>query len=755
MPYQPDTVVRLVALYDWFADTVRNNSQYFRYMPGSLSGTGDVTVPQQDPFISQPHGSVRVGDEIVETNVNYNSAYVSLFEMVKQFEQTLADVDKLPANAFRAAAETAWDAAVAEFEGDVDTDLSGEALAIPESLMAAEALDAGNAVEVFYEGTVLKVRKATGVGIRFGFIKVAAALGALVDVWYEGKNEGVVHTEEEGTTAPAISAYWRYFPSVDNPGQYVLHKGGTNVATIPMQAFGGLRYLGDQVGIIDNRTFVQAAQNTLGMAIVADRYKSRLQHVLISGGISPLGKGDADTGSGDGCWRDPGDDYYWEVLVGEEKYANAFTGVAYYSSLKYPGGVVVNGTVTPSEGYYSTREFGFILDIPCKEELQVGDQVVLVIGNAGVEPTYQKGDRLFLGLVAAQNIDFFGGNDGDNVQTWHVQDSVDGALTPYALDTDAPVAYASGGGLGFLITQGAIPYVKGDKYKFSIEGGNFRWRKTVTGGAPGAWSGATDITLAPIVLDSGLSLEWKLGASPAIIAGDEYAFLALQPYALSNLIRPDFDKWEWAVDPAPVVIDLGVATPIEAVALAFHTLPTAAVVTIEGGVAPGVYTWNSAIVWRKDVMAVLLAAPANARYLRLTVAGTVAGGIGWLYAGEAVKMTYSAQVQLQREYKMKRSDGVNPNSLYQGMGSSGTITFPEGHVLEADYDKLTEMLDWLKANDDEALIFYPQETRTDEIILATVESDEISFSDVFQFQPGAAYERRISCTIPLRGVAFK
>lgn len=755
MPYGAGTITRLVSLYDWFADTVRKNSNYFVQPSTSVAGH---SIVRQDPFISQPGASAAQLDPALQTEaaLRANTAYVSFFEMVKQFEQTLAEVDKLAAGALRTAAETAWDTAVTEFQGDVDTYLSPSPYlppTDPETVTAFENLTAGQAVGVFYDGNVLKGRKALGTELRIGYVDANVTAGNPATVKYSGVNAGVVVAATVGTVNPLHPFYWKLYPSTGTAGQYVLHQGGTGGVTT-FVTFGQLKYRSVTAGEMVDQGVPLNSADVNGMALLPDRYKSRLQHVLISGGISPLGKVDADTGSGDGCWRDNGDEFFWEVLVGEAQYAPAFTGVPYYSSQKYPGGVVVNGVTTPSEGYYSTKEFGFILDIPCSDQLVAGDQVILVIGNAGQEPTYQKGDRLLLGLVAAQNIAFFGGNDGDNVQTWHVQDSVFGARPAYLLDTDAPAAYSSGG-LGFLINQGAIAYAKGDKFTFAIEGGNFRWRKTITGGSPGAWSANLDIILTPIALDSGLSLQWSLGASPAIVQGDAYKFLALQPYALSNLIKPDFDKWEWAVDPAAAVIDLGSNQTIEAFGIGFHTIPDTATILVEGGTAPGVYTLSQAIVWRKDVMAKLLAVPWTARYLRLTITGSAAGGIGWFYAGEATKMTYSAIVQLQREYKLKRSDGINPNGLHQGTGLSGTVNFPEGHIKESDYDKLVAMLDWLKGNDDEALIFIPQETREDEILLATVEADEIAFSDVFSFQPNVAYERRISCTIPLRGVAFK
>lgn len=755
MPYSSGTIARLVDLYDWFANTVRDNSHYFTSSGGL--GTG-IVAARQDPFITQPAQAGVQGIVPPENIYAANQAYISLFEMVKQFEQTLAEVDKLNAGALKTAAEAAWDVAVTEFEGDVDENLSIDYWNIPgdtEIVPAFQALTSGNAVGVFYDGTTLKARKATAADLRIGFVDANVLIGANATVKFSGVNPGVVSVGDAAFTPPGQAPFWNYMPSAVTPGSYVLHKAGT--AALGDPAFlpnGILKYMSTTAGEMLDHGIGPGFQSVNGLALLGDRYRSRLQHVLISGGISPLGKGDADTGSGDGCWRDTGAEFFWEVLVGDQSYAPAFTGVPYYSSQKYPGGVVVNGVTTPSEGYYSTKEFGFILDIPCVDELVVGDEVVLVIGNAGYDPTYLKGDRLILGLVAAQNIDFFGGNDGDNVQTWHVQDSVFGARPAYLLDTDAPAAYSSGG-LSFLINQGAIAYAKGDKFSFAIEGGNFRWRKTITGGVAGAWSANLDILLTPIALDSGLSVQWTLGAAPAVVSGDLYKFLALQPYALSNVIKPDFDRWEWAVNPAPAIFDLGANFTIEALALGFHTIPDSATILVEGGTVPAVYPLSQLITWRKDAMVKLLAAAWNVRYLRLTITGALTGGVGWFYAGDAVKMTYSAQVQLQREYKVKRSDGINPNGLHQGTGLSGTVTFPEGHVREADYDKLIDMLDWLKANDDEALIFIPQETREDELLLATVEADEINFSDVFNFQPGVAHERRISCTIPLRGVAFK
>jgi hypothetical protein len=746
MTYSAATVTRLEALYDWFATTVRNNSAYFSDSGVTSNPTGPYV--QQDPFISQP-----ANNPLFLTKTNF--AYVSLFAMIGKFEETIALVDKLIAGAYRTAAETAFDTAVTEFKADVDTNLTGAgtpAQAESEVLNAYEALTAGDAVCVFETAAAtFKIRKAVNGGIRYGFVKAAFALGAPATIFYFGEDTSVVSTEAS-INAAAINV-WQYYPSVANPGHWVLNKGVSTSGDPAYFNQFSLQYVSATSGV---KVGPATVANVYGVALLADRYRARLQHVLIAGGISPLGKGNAsDNVSGDGCWQDMGGDFWWEVTGGDgDSYAPAFTGIPYYSAKKFPGGVVVNGITTPSAGYYSTKEFGFVVDVPCAANLVVGDTIVLKIGNATTDMTYQKGDKLQLGIVAAQDIAFFGGNDGDNIQTWFVTDSVFGPRTPYLLDLDTPLPYDDGS-IHFQIDAGTLPFGKGDKFKFSIEGGHFQWRKVVAG-VPGAWSASTPIVITPIVLDSGLSLHFTLGTSPAFFATDLYTFTALQPYAISNIIKPDFDMWQWgAADPAVGVFDLGANKTIEAVGIAFHSIPAGATVTLEGGVAPGVYIWLEAVVWQKDVMGKLLAAAQIARYLRLTITGGANGGIGWFYAGVALKFTYSAQVQINREYKVNRSSGVNPASVFKGKAVGSGIQWPEGNLHENDYAPLLEMLDWLKSNDDEALMFFPQQTRQTEIVLGTVESDAITFNDVYNFQPDTGFARRLSCTIPLKGVAFR
>lgn len=498
-------------------------------------------------------------------------------------------------------------------------------------------------------------------------------------------------------------------------------------------------------GDIDGITGASFATIPIVMGLLSDRYLARLRQVLITAGISPLGKLDADgLAVGDDCWRDYGDAYYWQVSGASGAYAPAFNNRIYYSARKGRDGV-----------YRGTKEFGLQINVACVNDLQVGDSFTVVISNIPDWERYVKGDKVTLGILKAGDLFFFGGQDGDNVQTWHVSDSADGALPPYALDLDTPVAYDSGTGIEFLINEGSVPFAKGDKFTFSIEGGHFRWRSIVAGVA-GVWSAPAAIPSTPTVLGSGLSLSFTLGESPAFYTGDVYRFLALQPYALSNLKVPDFDQWAWGTaNPAVLVVDLGASkTDIDALALIFHNLPSTATVLVEGSADGITYTWDETITWRKDVMGKLLAAPETARYVRLTITGAAGAALGGLYIGPALAFERSAEVSINRQYGMLRGAGINPKARHQGTGMGGRVTWREGSLTEDDYPDIVAMLDWLKEQEDEPLVIFPQATRQDEIIVATVESDSIDFDDVFHFQPSASHDRRLSVTLPLKAVLF-
>lgn len=477
--------------------------------------------------------------------------------------------------------------------------------------------------------------------------------------------------------------------------------------------------------------------------IAGDKYKLLVRQALAYAGVSYLGKSNASgVGSGDGCWQDYGDPFYWEVVGSVNgKYAPAFNNHPYYSSQFGADG----------KTYRSTKEFALQVNEKCPERLREGDTIVLQINDAATAGTYQTSDTLTLPIIAAQALYMAGGQDGDGVQKWYVSGSVVGALAQFTYNPAAPAPYGNGG-LSFELVAGGIPFQKYDTFRFSIEGGHYRWRKN-----GGAWSSSSppdDIPAGAFLLDSGLSLEFITGAAPSFIADDVFSFKALQPWAVSNLRTPGAPLWKWSdASPGPTLEgDLGAAEQID-MALFLHTLPEGASIVLEGGVSVGVYTWSETITWRP--LAAWKEIDRVARYVRLTLSDATNGSVQWGWLGIPVTSERTADFNLRRAYKMGRSDsgGLIQGGRFLGKTVSGDASWSEGALTEADVADFSDMLDWIKEQGDEPIVVIPQVTRTDEpVLFALIDSDEVDFPDVHGYQPQAGRQRNLSATLPLAGV---
>lgn len=464
----------------------------------------------------------------------------------------------------------------------------------------------------------------------------------------------------------------------------------------------------------------------------AQRYSASMDAVRAAAGLAK--KADASKVAGDGCWRDTGAPFWWEITGSSGgAYAPAFTNEPYFSCRD------------AGSGYFSTHEFAFQINVKCEASLKDGDRVTLSIGDAGWPSTYQVGDTLYLPVIAAQDLYLAGGNDGDNIQTWHVDGSMAGAFPPYLLDLDSPDPY-SANGLQFTITPGGIPFEAGDLYKFAVEGGHYRWRKN-----GGAWSVPGEITASPVPISDGLSAAFSTGAAPSFVAGDLYRFRALQPAALSNAVNPDVEQWKWAGSDTILTASLGGSKTIDCVSLAFHSLPSGSSVTLFGGSDGVIWDWSEAIPWRAGVMAKLFAAK-NAAWLKLEITSATGGAIGWAWAGQALATEYSAACLLRRDYSVERGAGINPSAAFLGSTRSGEIEWQQGILKDADLTGLLAMLDHLKENDDEPMILIPQHTRPEEAWPVRVTLDEIDMPEEGGYQPNTGNERRYGMKLSVKGV---
>lgn len=712
MDYRSDTVDRLRDLYAWYADTVRTASAYTRFYAGGGA--------EEFSFLTQP-----------STGGSSSNGFApeSLREMVRRFEAGIALIDALASSSGDATGTprfdgmSAWDIAVAEMKADV-----AGALPTPETLSAKAVVDmtAGMAVEVgdetTYPGGVPTVTKVASpfhsTSARVAFIIANCMAGDIITVYTVGHIPG-----QSGLTPGSL-----YHPTIDATGAWELN---------------GTTWSGGVLAIAFSATdlFIYTAALTAWLfSWPSDRYASRLDWALISAGISPLGKAEASTVvSGDGCWRDFGDEFYWAV-VGSERgaYAPAFNNRICYSSRLSENG----------RAYYTTKEFGFILNIKCPELLLPGDKVELIISQTANTATYQNGDVLAVGLVAAGPAYLRGGSDGDAVAEWTVGGSVDGPLPVYEFDADAPAPYAGASTLEFLIVRGFVPFAIGDRFRFAAEGGHWRWRKDA-----GAWQGGSPglpLSATPQALDAGLFVAFQTGAADSFVVGDTFRFNATQPWALSNLKTPTLAAWRWDGATATVDFDFGEVRTLDTLAL-LHTLPAGATIEVSGGDDTAV-TWSETLTYRPGV--IWKAIDRTARYMRVSVAAATGGRIHWAWAGAALATLRTAEVNVRRTYAMERpAAGALQSALFIGKSASADVEWTEGALTEADAAALSDMLDYLKENDDEALIFIPQATRANDApLFAKVNSDDVDFPDVHGYQPNAANPRELSARIPLVGV---
>lgn len=470
-------------------------------------------------------------------------------------------------------------------------------------------------------------------------------------------------------------------------------------------------------------------------SIAVGKYRVLVKQAMAYAGIPQLGKSDASSiVSGDGCWQDYGDPFYWGIVGSSGgAYAPAFSNHPYYSSRR----------ADDQNAYYSTHEFAFQLNIKCPQDLREGDVITMAIGNAARPSTYQVDDVLTLPIIAANDLYLAGGQDSSLVQSWYVTGSVTGALPPYAFDPDSPVPYSYGSpeSLTFLLVPGGIDFVNGDQFKFSIEGGHYQWRKN--GGAWNVDSPPLPIPSGTVAFDDGLSVTFTPGAAPSFVAGDRFSFRALQPWAVSNLRTPTVERWQFA-DESPgqtLDIDLGSVQSLDMLAIALHTLPAGTTLSLAGGVAAPV-DWTETPVWREGVIALPFTATRSARYLRLSLTNANGGGIGWLWIGEAFTTTRGADVTPHRAYRFARGDGGNnPSARFLGKGRGADVAWNEAALTDADMTGLGALLDWVKENDDEWLIFLAQVTRPAEAMLVQVTDDQIDEHDLGEGNRNADVDR--------------
>lgn len=469
-------------------------------------------------------------------------------------------------------------------------------------------------------------------------------------------------------------------------------------------------------------------------ALFAARYAARMDEVRALAGIVP--KSDAGSG-GSACWRDLEADHYWVVNGGE--YLPVFNNTYWHSCQRR------YNPETGKDEIVSTYEVGFGLQISCEDRLTEGDTITISISDVSAQYPYQIGDKYEIPLVAGGPIVFAGGVTGTDTLTWTVKSNTAGALANYALTALEP-AY-SGGGLGFTIHRGAIPFALGDAFAFGVEtGGRFRWRKDA-----GAWSADTAIA-DTVSLGEGLSAAFVSGASPSFVVSDLYRFAVRQPNSPNHVQIAHGDAWRWSGATATLTLTWPSDQTIAVVGLLRHGLSASATVSIalknSGGTTLQTLT---PAVGAGPLVSVLASPLATVRSIQISIANATGMSLGWVYAGQPFSTSHNASIMLNRSYALERGDGLNPRGAYLGVGKGGEIRW-ENWLLQSEFDVLLALVDACKADSDAPIVLLPNINHPADAALVRVDSDALEVSDVFDYQSADAARRRLSLTLPFAAV---
>ena len=553
-------------------------------------------------------------------------------------------------------------------------------------------------------------------------------------------SDGTVHTYK------AVSVYVVGTPSsyglipTHITGDLETHTGFENLATPTF----GYRIIWQDLGQVNTTADMNSTENQeLDPGILRDpqtwsqRYLSACNYVRALAGLLPKADAGLIPTAGSGVWSDPGDAFYW-VIQGTA-YLPVFNN-RYYHSCKSV--ISQSGSGTTIEPTY---EFGFAIQVGCAERLAEGDTLTIVIGDVSIQRPYHVGDTYEIPLVMGGPLAFSGGVTGTDTLTWTVYSSTAGALTAYALAL-AEAAY-SGGGLGFTIHRGGIPFALGDSFAFAVEsGGQFRWRKDAE-----TWSADTGIADS-VALSDGLSAAFTQGASPSFVASDVYTWQVLQPYSPAHVQTPHEEYWAWSADTATLTLTWDTDQTIEVIGLLRHQLaaPASAVVTLKNSGGATLATWIPTIA-PGPLVTVLFTPLTTVRSLTLTVADAAGMSLGWVYAGVPLRTEHNARVQLRRVYALDRDDGVNAGGVYLGGGRGGVIQW-ENWLSQTELDALLALVDDCKADGDAPLVLLPNAATPADAALVRVDSDAIDISDIFDYQPLDPARRLLSLTLPLAAV---
>lgn len=471
------------------------------------------------------------------------------------------------------------------------------------------------------------------------------------------------------------------------------------------------------------------------------RYEARMDHVRALAGIVPKSAANSRRSA---CWQEIAEAaYYWQDI--DQEY------LPFYNNRWQAAVLEQFDPDTERLELTSAQKFGFAIAVTCPGLLIEGDRIVIEVSDvANTTQRYQIGDEFQIPIVAASDLQFGGGQNGNDTHTWTVS-STSGTYPDYAVDLTNPVAYDQNG-VSFLISPGAIPDALGDTWTFGVEVGTARWRQD-----GGGWSTPFDIDSSVALGATGLTANFNSGAAPSWEAGDLHEFDVKQPYSPANLRQPNESLSQWEGTGVVYDVDLGSTETIDAILIGKHSIDSGATIVVGGGATPTADDWQETLTWNAGLIVALIS-ERTAQYLKLTITSSTDNTIGWWFVGLAMSFSRSAGTcNLTREYAMLRGNsGFNPRQFYAGQGRGGELSWSadeEGRFLtQSDIDALLLMIDHIMQQGSEPICLIPHHLHPEEAALVRIDTNRVTLTDLQQWQTNDTSRRILGASLPLTAV---
>lgn len=423
---------------------------------------------------------------------------------------------------------------------------------------------------------------------------------------------------------------------------------------------------------------------------------------------------------GNSVWQDHGEPYWF---VSQDGLLPIQPGWYYHSAR-------METNEDDLEEPVSTREFGIGVAIGCLELLRSGDKLIITTSPyANGRATYLQGDIVTYDIVRADPVALGGGQSGNDTITFSVRGSDVGALDPYLLVTTAPTSY-SNGGLSFSVTPGGIKFATGDRWTFSAEGGEFRWRAD-----GGSWTTA-DIA-GTVALTAGVSASFQVGETPSFVVGDAYQLTALAVNGAGQIRTPDDGAMAWSTSQALTITPSRVAT-VACLFIAHHTIASTAAIMLVGSNDNFATTpFTASIPWAKGTIGYLL--PTSATYAKWRLSINEGGSMGWAYLESGRQLLLPTGKVENGDWRQR----VYPQTAARSRAIAGDIV--HSAVTQASFDALLESFEAALTDDDGRMGIV---SAAGDGAFVRLDGDVLQLTDARLFQSAAA-DRLLSLTVPV------